>query len=144
MIWGGLHGGMLAFERRFFRVGDNTIRYPVALPRVLWVSVVFAVVLLGWVFFRATDLPHAGAYLASMFGAGHAQPGAALLAGIIYRPYYLLSITLAGIIVWFAPQTWEWTQRLTLPKAAACLALGWLALVVLATQEYNPFIYFIF
>jgi hypothetical protein len=29
-------------------------------------------------------------------------------------------------------------------KTAVCFALGWLALVVLATQEYNPFIYFIF
>jgi hypothetical protein len=25
-----------------------------------------------------------------------------------------------------------------------CCGLGWVALVVLATQEYNPFIYFIF
>jgi hypothetical protein len=33
---------------------------------------------------------------------------------------------------------------MTLPKTAICFALGWLALVVLATQEYNPFIYFIF
>jgi hypothetical protein len=33
---------------------------------------------------------------------------------------------------------------MTLPKTACCVALGWLALVVLATQEYNPFIYFIF
>ncbi len=144
MIWGGLHGGMLAFERRFFRQPDNTIRYPGALPRVVWVGVVFIVVLLGWVFFRATDLPHAGGYLASMFGAGHPQPGASLLAGLVYRPYYLLSVAIAAVVVWFAPQTWEWTQRLTLPKAATCLALGWLALVILATQEYNPFIYFIF
>jgi len=25
-----------------------------------------------------------------------------------------------------------------------CCGLGWLALAVMATQEYNPFIYFIF
>ena len=43
-----------------------------------------------------------------------------------------------------AQKTWEWTQRMTLPKTALCFALGWLALVILATQEYNPFIYFIF
>ena len=96
MIWGGLHGGMLAFERRFFRQPDNTIRYPVAAPRVVWVGIVFVVVLLGWVFFRATDLPHAGHYLASMFGAGHPQPGASLVGGILYRPYYLLSISVAA------------------------------------------------
>jgi hypothetical protein len=33
---------------------------------------------------------------------------------------------------------------MTVPKTATCFALGALALVVLATQEYNPFIYFIF
>ena len=33
---------------------------------------------------------------------------------------------------------------MTWPKTAVCFGLGWLALVVHATQEYNPFIYFIF
>ncbi len=72
------------------------------------------------------------------------QPGAALISGIIYQPYYLLSVALAALVVWAGKQTWDWTQQLTLPKAAVCCGLGWLALVVLATQEYNPFIYFIF
>ena len=52
----------------------------------------FLIVLLGWVFFRAADLPRAVAYLASMFGFGPRQPGAALLSGILYQPYYLLSL----------------------------------------------------
>ena len=50
----------------------------------------------------------------------------------------------AAAVVWTGRQTWDWTQHMTLPKTAVCFALGWLALVVLATQEYNPFIYFIF
>jgi alginate O-acetyltransferase complex protein AlgI len=41
-------------------------------------------------------------------------------------------------------QTWDWTQQMTWPKTAVCCVLGWLALAVMATQEYNPFIYFIF
>jgi alginate O-acetyltransferase complex protein AlgI len=55
-----------------------------------------------------------------------------------------LSILAAGIVVWFGRQTWDWSQEMTWPKTATCFALGWLALIVLATQEYNPFIYFIF
>jgi alginate O-acetyltransferase complex protein AlgI len=51
---------------------------------------------------------------------------------------------LAGAIVWSAPQTWDWTRTLTLPKAAAVLAVFVLSVAVLATQAYNPFIYFIF
>ncbi len=48
------------------------------------------------------------------------------------------------MIVWFAPQTWDWTRRLTWPKGLICLALLGLALAAMATQGYNPFIYFIF
>jgi len=79
-----------------------------------------------------------------MFAIGHVQPSAHLLSGILYKPYYLLSFVIAAIVVWFGKQTWDWTQRMTLPKTAVCFGLGWLALAVMATQEYNPFIYFIF
>jgi alginate O-acetyltransferase complex protein AlgI len=139
VIWGGLHGGMLAFERSQGREG-----FYHNLPRPLRIAFTFLIVLLGWVFFRTADLPRALAYFASMFGFGHAEPGAVLLSGILYKPYYLLSIGLAALVVWAGKQTWDWTQQMTLPKTALCFGLGWLALVVLATQEYNPFIYFIF
>jgi alginate O-acetyltransferase complex protein AlgI len=139
VIWGAMHGGMLAFERSQGRQG-----FYHNLPKPLRVAFTFLIVLIGWVFFRASDLPRAVAYLSSMFGLGHADAGAALLGGILYKPYYLLSLSIAALVVWAGKQTWDWTQRMTLPKTAVCFALGWLALVVLATQEYNPFIYFIF
>jgi len=63
---------------------------------------------------------------------------------MIYKPYYLLSFLGAGIIVWGAQDTWGWTQQISWRKAVACIALFWIALLVLATQAYNPFIYFIF
>jgi alginate O-acetyltransferase complex protein AlgI len=79
-----------------------------------------------------------------MLGLGHSLPGAVLLTGIIYQPYYLLTIAVATLVVWTGPQTWDWTHRLTIPKAAACFALAWVSLAVLAAQAFNPFIYFIF
>ena len=79
-----------------------------------------------------------------MFGLRHAQPAADLISGIVYKPYYLISIAIAAIVVWAGRQTWDFTQQLTWPKAAVCCGLAWLALAVMATQEYNPFIYFIF
>jgi alginate O-acetyltransferase complex protein AlgI len=79
-----------------------------------------------------------------MFALHEANAGAALLGGIIYQPYYLISLLVAAVVVWAGRQTWDWTQQLTMPKAAVCCGLGWVAMVVLATQEYNPFIYFIF
>ena len=87
---------------------------------------------------------HAFRYLGNMPALGRPQESAGLLAGIVYQPYYLGTFLLAGLIVWSAPQTWDWTRTLTLPKAAAVLAVFVLSVVVLATQSYNPFIYFFF
>jgi alginate O-acetyltransferase complex protein AlgI len=79
-----------------------------------------------------------------MAGIGAVGPGAGLLSGVVYQPYYLGTFVLAALIVWGCPQTWDWTRRLTAPKAATVVALFVLAAVVLTTQAYNPFIYFIF
>jgi alginate O-acetyltransferase complex protein AlgI len=114
------------------------------MPHFLRVGLTFLIVTLAWVFFRSNDLHGAAAYLGGMFGWGHPQDTARLLGGILYKPYYLTSLGMAGIVVWACPNTWSWTFRLTLPKALLSLALLWVALVVMATQEYNPFIYFIF
>ena len=56
----------------------------------------------------------------------------------------IVRLLLAGLIVWSAPQTWDWTRTITLQKAAALIAVFVLSVGVLATQSYNPFIYFFF
>ena len=139
VIWGALHGALLIVERLF---GKATLYR--GLPGPVRVGVTFTVVLFTWVFFRASDLPEAVRYVGDMLALGDPQEGAGLLAGIVYKPYYLGTFLLAGLIVWSAPQTWDWTRTLTLPKAAAVMAVFFLSVVVLATQAYNPFIYFIF
>jgi alginate O-acetyltransferase complex protein AlgI len=139
VVWGGLHGLLLAFER----FAGKTAVYA-TFPAPLRVGLTFATLLITWVFFRANDLPHAVRYLGDMFGVGAPHAGAALLTGIVYQPYYLGTFLLAGVIVWAAPQTWDWTRTLTLPKAATSLALLALAVIALTTQSFNPFIYFIF
>ncbi len=139
VIWGALHGGGLAAERALGK------RPPyAALPRPVRVALTFLLVLVGWVFFRARDLPAAGRYLASMVGAGDPGAGAALVPGILYRPYDLAVFAGAALIAFTGPQTWDWTRRLTWPRGLVCLGLLLLALVVLETQGYSPFIYFIF
>jgi len=139
VIWGGLHGGMLAVER-----SQRQKSFYQKLPKSVRIGITFLIVLLGWVFFRASNLPRAVDYLASMFGFRHPLPGADLVSGIVYQPYYLISVAVAALVVWAGVQTWDWTQRLTLSKVAICFVLAWLALSALATQDYNPFIYFIF
>jgi alginate O-acetyltransferase complex protein AlgI len=139
VIWGALHGALLAMERL-----RGKAAFYGRLPPPVRVAATFVIVLVTWVFFRAPDLPHAVRYLSHMFALRAPHDGAGLLTGIVYQPYYLATFVLAAVIVWGAPQTWDWTRTLTLPKAATALALFVLSVVVLATQAYNPFIYFIF
>jgi alginate O-acetyltransferase complex protein AlgI len=138
-VWGGLHGSLLACERMF----GKTAPYG-RMPAPLRVALTFVVVLVTWVFFRAPDLPAAGRYLASMTGVLNPGAGAALLSGIVYQPYYLLTFAVAATVTWTSPQTWEWSRTITLPKAVAVAGLFLLSTLMLTTQEFNPFIYFIF
>jgi alginate O-acetyltransferase complex protein AlgI len=139
VVWGGLHGALLAFERMQGKAAPYW-----RLPAPLRVAATFVVVLITWVFFRAVDLPSAGRYLASMFGAGVPHGGAPLVAGIVYQPYYLLTFAAAAVVTWTCPQTWDWSRTLTAPKAVAVAAAFVFAAVMLTTQAFNPFIYFIF
>jgi alginate O-acetyltransferase complex protein AlgI len=51
---------------------------------------------------------------------------------------------LAATVIWCCPQTWDFTRRITWSKALWITAVFWLAIVAMTTQEFNPFIYFIF
>ena len=139
VVWGGIHGAWLAIERGR---GKNSPYH--SLPRVLRVAITFLIVLLSWVFFRTADLPAAFSHLGTMFGLVPHQAGADLIGGVIYQPYYGGSMILAAVTAFTLPTAWAWTQHISAFKALACLALLWVSLIVLVTQAYNPFIYFIF
>jgi alginate O-acetyltransferase complex protein AlgI len=139
IVWGGMHGAFLAAER-FQR--DRTAGPGV--PRFLAIGLTFFLVTVAWVFFRARDLPSAVAYCGGMFGIGHAPATSLLIRGIVLRPYYLGSFLLAALVTWAAPQTWDWSRRIPWWKAAAILLLFWISILVMTSQSYNPFIYFLF
>ncbi len=138
LIWGGIHGGYLAFERA---QGKESIYHK--LPALLQIVITFFIVLIAWVFFRADTLPDAAQYLKCMFGGATPGQGEAV-RGLIYNPYYIVNFILAGVTIWALPQTWDFTRRLTWPKIAWCILLFFISLIALTTQSYNPFIYFIF
>jgi alginate O-acetyltransferase complex protein AlgI len=139
VVWGGLHGTFLVVER--LRGGRPLYA---ALPRPARVAATFGLVLATWIFFRAPDLPSALAYGRAMLGLADAGPAAGLLAGLYLKPYYLGTMALAGVVAWTFPQTWSWTRTITWPRLAVVSVLLWASLAALATQAYNPFIYFIF
>jgi alginate O-acetyltransferase complex protein AlgI len=139
VLWGAFHGAWLAIERASGKAGVWA-----RLPRTLQVATTFLMVTLAWVLFRAPGLAEAGRYFGNLVGLGPVQEGAALLGGVLYQPYYLLTFALAAVVVWAGPQSWDWTRRLGPLKVSVCLLLLWTSLAALESQEFNPFIYFIF
>ena len=139
IIWGSIHGGMLALER--LQGKDSWYRY---LPGVVRTAITFVIILFTWVFFRAKDTTAAINFCRTMLGFGARQDGSDLLSGLIYQPYYLLCFAIAAAVVWGCPQTWDFTRELRWPKAAFCILILLLSLAVMETQDFNPFIYFIF
>ena len=139
VIWGGIHGTMLCLER--WR-GKKSLY--AGLPAAARTAITFMILLFTWVFFRADDLPGALRYCGSMLGLSGVHEGAGLLSGILYQPYYLGSFIIACVVAWTCPQTWDWTRRISWIKVPLIAAALWVAVVVLTTQEFNPFIYFIF
>jgi len=142
VIWGAIHGGMLAFER-----AQGKTSFYSRLPHPLKVVITYVIVLFTWVFFRAPDLSSSLAYCGSMLGLNGlygSRAGSALLGGLVYQPYYVGMMIIAGIVTWGLPQTWDFTRKLTPARAAVVVSSLVLSLVVLTTQSFNPFIYFIF
>jgi alginate O-acetyltransferase complex protein AlgI len=136
VIWGGLHGVLLAAER----LAGGRWR----LPQTVRMGLTFAVVCLSWVFFRAETLPQAGQYLASLFGRARVPVQAETLSALVYTPYHLVAFAVCALVVWRAPQGWTFTQRLTPVRAGTCLGLLALSIVFLWSQTVNPFLYFQF
>jgi alginate O-acetyltransferase complex protein AlgI len=139
VLWGAIHGVMLILERL---LGKRAFYNQ--LPGFAKIVITFVIVCFTWVFFRAADLPAAVQYCRSMLGLTTPQPGAGLIGGLIYQPYYVVSMLLAATVVWCCPQTWNFTRTITWGKTLWITVVFWLAIVAMTTQEFNPFIYFIF
>jgi alginate O-acetyltransferase complex protein AlgI len=140
VIWGAIHGGWLGVERA---MGKES--FYARAPAVLRVAVTFLIVNIAWVFFKATDLESALAYLGSLFGLHHDLPATATLTrAVLYSPDHLLWITIAACIAFFGMETWDLSKRLTPVRATAAVALLVWSLVVMSTQSFSPFLYFQF
>lgn len=137
VVWGAIHGAMLIGER--LRGGHAPI-----LPRAMRIGFTFVIVTVAWVFFRTADVHAALQYCGQMLGLSQVSASSLLVRGVVYQPYYLLTMLLCAAFTWLSPQTWDFTRVLPVWKLAWATAALWLSMMMLATQSYNPFIYFIF
>ena len=139
VVWGSIHGIMLAFERM---MGKKSIYN--LLPRPFRVMITFVIILITWVFFRSGSISIAGKYLSSMIGIRQQFGGSALLGSLIYSRDHIFVFIACAVVVWFGKQSWELAQKNFALKAVTIIALFIWSLMAMYTQSYNPFLYFQF
>ena len=140
VIWGGLHGA----AARVPSACAARHRHTVGLPAPVRIAMTFVLVLMTWVFFRAAICRRRCGISATWPVSSSATMAPRCSPGSSTRPYYLGTFVLAAIVTWVCPQTWDWTRVADAAKAVVVAALFVLCAVLLTTQAYNPFIYFIF
>jgi signal transduction histidine kinase len=132
VLWGAIHGTALVVEHQF--------RGRVKLPRWLAWLLVFHIVVLAWIPFRAPDLGLAGAFLARL-----AEPGPATLWTV---PVVLVTVLVIGLQLLPArPMDALRVRFERLHPAALGASMATVIVLVAATvssQGVPPFIYFQF
>ncbi|MCR5041944.1 MAG: MBOAT family protein [Clostridia bacterium] len=149
VVWGLYHG--------FFLLLENYVPFPKKLPKALGRLYAWAVVCIGFVFFRSDSIGAGAAYIAGMFtGFSSGSAGTALLMKQL-TPWFLFIFVLAVLGSAFLEKpvarlrAMAYGQVSGKAAAAVRVALDVLSLALLvwclmrlSTQGYNPFIYFQF
>lgn len=134
IVWGGWHGIWLILERGAF--GRLLTRAPAPVAQ----AYMLVCIMLGWVFFRANDLPHALHFLQALFGLNSPDPqGHPWQMDIHAEQWTALIIGAALSLMRVQP-----TIRSLPVKVVASGSALLLCAANLAGGTYNPFIYFHF
>ena len=139
VIWGGLHGGVLAIERLWDRVRPGA--WP-RLPRLIGILLTFHIVVLGWIFFRSETFAGAINYLR---GLGTPGPAGADLA---VTPL-AVALIVFGLAIHAAPPFWpqRLALRLRLLPAPALGIIAGVTIMIIDAMRFEgvaPFIYYQF
>jgi alginate O-acetyltransferase complex protein AlgI len=137
VIWGGYHGALLSLERlvRGDRpvTTDRSWRYPAK------ALATFALALIGWVFFRAKDLPESLYVLHQMFGAAH---------GKMLLERWHIGLAVLALIVALAEEHWDCCERLIAAPGwayATAVSLMLFCIEIFGVVDVSiPFVYFQF
>ena len=137
VVWGAWHGSWLAFERYW---GRMSLLSP--FPRPARIAGTFVIVLFGWVVFRAESLSEATAYVKTMLGWGSRADD--LLHPLLYgssKPWMVIGSAALAV----QPlEAYEWSENVSLSKGFVAIFVFALALLVMFSQSFSPFLYFQF
>jgi D-alanyl-lipoteichoic acid acyltransferase DltB (MBOAT superfamily) len=140
VVWGALHGLLLAGTRAFQELRGKRARPSGPVVRALAVLFTFHAVLFCWLFFRAKSLDHALLMLGRLASFSTFHPN---------LDPRLLGVLAVGLLSHYVPE--RWYERalsafadLPAPAQAAVLLLLSLSVREMASLEAVPFVYFQF
>ena len=144
LVWGLYHGVIVALERRAEPV-------LVRVPKLARCVLTFAIVIVGWVLFRARDLGQAGSMIGTMLGVGPAATAEpwALPSMMFPRIATLTVVGAVAFLLYRMTVRIRTEQPATEPPAfhrypALSVALLAAAIMHMANTRYLPLIYFKF
>ena len=155
IVWGLFHGVFLILEDAI-NIGlkkrnvskENSIKNNNFAVRVLKNIYVWVVVTVGFVFFRADNIGIAFSFIGKMFAGFSKSRASIVLVSRLFNPYNLCVLVLAFILSY--PVLKLCKGKLEDKKiyqsvfAVGSLLLLGLCVLNLASEAYNPFIYFRF
>jgi alginate O-acetyltransferase complex protein AlgI len=140
VVWGGYHGALLSAERMFRARGKTTsepARWTVFYP--LQALITFGLVMIGWVFFRATTFHDSLYVLHQMFFVTH---------GVQLIPRWLKMLAILTLVLALLEEKKEWFEEVSLGPAwaygAVCAVLLLAVELIGFTEAAVPFVYFQF
>ena len=145
VIWGALHGFYLILQRVFeapLRWIVRTARIPGPLARLLAGSIVFTLVCVAWIFFRARDTRSAVHILTHLFTADYALAGIVSLFQVM-KGMILILVLLVGESLAAWPRTAVAIRQSRAIRFSAALMLLWI-LALAGNFDGQRFIYFAF
>jgi alginate O-acetyltransferase complex protein AlgI len=139
VIWGGYHGALLSIERvlgrKYFEQPPFALLYP------LRALLTFALVCVGWVFFRAATLSDSR-YVIHQMLTGPRPVGSMLI------PAWLVCLVAVTLLAALCEEKFEWIDRLSRGPAWAyvttAIALLLAVEMIGVTEKAVPFVYFQF
>ena len=145
VIWGGLHGIGLVFNKIWSSIFTGRIKKITRLRRALSVFITFQFVSFCWIFFRAADMNNAKMMLKQIWE--NFSPGSFFTVIPAYSNVFLLMAI--GYIIHFLPEKMKESYRglfiriPLIPQMAIILLIAVL-LYQMRSTEIMPFIYFRF
>ncbi len=143
IVWGAYHGFFIVLDKLFL---IKLLKQIGKIPRTIFT---FIVAMVGWVFFRSSDLSYAIGFIKKMFLFQFSYPE------IIYSNRFEFTMVLA-IIFSFAALSgktaqWQWkglnissSNFVLTGRVILSISLFILALADITSSGFNPFIYFRF